>query len=499
MSYARSVLARTPMWLAVVAVTAVYAVVGWSGIEQWRDSGGDDAFAYRDYVERVYRTHELPPRSENYEYSLPPGVPALGVAVTWAFEPIRADRPSPPLRVLPRHLRRLLWLVLVLGGGALLAGAQRSRRRLVLGTAIWIAAAIWAADYVGAAVNNERWLPLVLVPYTAALALVPATAWLAREVWPQLREAPFLGSLAAVAMPVVFMSTLYFHPDPPFALFAVIALTLAVRALRTGLTVGSGVAVGVMLGLCALSRQSAPVVALALILGVALVARRAAARFLVATVGALALVAGPWWAIQAHRFGNPILSNLNRPGYMLDHEPLSFFVSFPVKLVTHPYVPAFPNELLPRFHAYLWSDWGGQYHHWGETKAPATQLASVQSVLGFGGDALVLGGVALIGVPALLRVARRHAPSGFDGALAVLTTLFFLSWIAYVATLVRFPQRGGDPIKAHYLLFLAPVSAVFAIAAGRVLAQRGPVQRRLLYAWLAAYGVSWTLTLATAF
>jgi hypothetical protein len=77
--------------------------------------------------------------------------------------------------------------------------------------------------------------------------------------------------------------------------------------------------------------------------------------------------------------------------------------------------------------------------------------------------------------------------------------LFVLSWVAYIATLVRFPQRDGDPIKAHYLLFLGPVSIAFAIAAGLALAKRGGWRRAALFAWVAAYGVSWALTVATAF
>ena len=487
------------VWVVVVAITAAYAVVAWSCIEQWKDSGGDDAFAYRDYVERLYRTHELPPRAENYEFSLPPGAPALGVAVTWAFAPILADRPSPPLQGLPRLLRRLLWLALVVGGGALLVGSRRWQPRWLLGVAAWFAAAGWAWTYLNAAVNNERWLPLVLVSYTAAVALVPATAMLAREVWPERRLAPALGAAAAALMPIVLMSTLYFHPDPPFALLAVLATVIVVRALRTGLTVSAGIAAGALLGAAALTRQSAPIVALSLAVAAALIARARAARFLVAGTCALLATAGPWWVIQTVRFGNPLESNLVRPGQMLDHEPASFFVSLPTQLVTHPYSPSFQNELLPRFHAYLWSDWGGQYHHWGETKRFATQLASVQSVLGLGGDALVLGGLVLLGIPALVRVAKRRTTDATDAALATLAALFVVSWAAFVAELVRFPQRGGDPIKGHYLLFLAPVSAVFAIAAGYTLARRGGWRRAVLFAWVGAYAISWALTVATAF
>jgi hypothetical protein len=260
-----------------------------------------------------------------------------------------------------------------------------------------------------------------------------------------------------------------------------------------------GIASGATVGAAALVRQSAPVIGVALVATMACSGWRESRRYLAATTLALLAVAGPWWVVQTHRFHNPLESNLDRPGQMLDHEPLSFFVSFPTQLVTQPRAPAFQNELLPRFHAYLWSDWGGQYHHWGNTKAYATTLAKAQSVLGFGGDALVLGGVALLGIPAFVRVVRRGSRAPLDRALAVLAAVFVLSWVAYVAELVRFPQSGGDPIKAHYLLFLAPVSAVFAIAAASVLVRRGGWRRVLVACWVVAYSVSWALTFATAF
>jgi 4-amino-4-deoxy-L-arabinose transferase-like glycosyltransferase len=483
----------------VVIITAAFAVFAWSGVERW-DGGGDDAYTYRDYVAWLDVQHRIPRRDQNYEYALPIGVPALGLAVERAFgQPKKDDTPSPPLQALPKYPRRLLWIALVAAGAFALARARFPQPRWLLGIGAWLAAAALAAAYVDTAANNEAWLPLVLISFASGVALVPVTAWLAREVWPERRWAATLGALAAVLMPVVFASTLYFHPDPPFALLCVIATALVVRALRTGLTLKAGLAAGVVLGGAAMARQSAPVIALSLVVAVALIARRSAVRYLVALGGAMLVVVAPWWYQQIERYGNPIQANLNRPGYMLDHQPLSFFVSFPTALVTHPYLPSFPNALLPRFHAYLWSDWGGGYHHWGDTKQYATQLASVQSVLGFGGDALVLGGVALIGVPALLRAVKHGAAGSTDAAFAVLTTLFLLAWAAFIATLVRFPQREGDPIKAHYLLFLAPVSAVFAIAAGAAMWRRGSWRRPLLYAWLAAYSISWMLTFATAF
>ena len=480
-------------------ITAGFAVVAWSGIEQFKSSGGDDEVAFRSYVDGLYANHRLPGPSENAEYSLPPGVPALGVALNWAFKPITPDRPSPILQSLPRLLRRLLWLALVAGGAALIARAPPLAPRWLIGVGAWVAAAGWAAAYINAAVDNEAWLPLVLIDFVSAVALVPATAWLAHEVWPRWRPAAPLGALGAVLMPAVFAASLYFHPDPPFALIAVIATALVLRAVRTGLTIPSGIAAGIVFGAAALTRQSGPLIAASLLAAVLLVARRNAWRYVGAAAVAMVVIAGPWWYHQIRLYGNPVQSNLERPGRMLDHQPRSFYVSLPAELVTRPHFNHFENKLLPRFHAYLWSDWAGGYHRlWEEPKPHARTLASVQSVLGFGGDALVLGGLALLGIPALIRVLRRTA-GGTDAALAVLSVLFAVSWAAYIATLIRFPQRDGDPIKVHYLLFLGPVSIAFAIAAGLTLARRGGWQRALVLGWLTVYAVSWALTLATAF
>jgi hypothetical protein len=120
-------------------------------------------------------------------------------------------------------------------------------------------------------------------------------------------------------------------------------------------------------------------------------------------------------------------------------------------------------------------------------------------VLGLGGDALVIGGVALIGAPALLRVTRKHGVLPGDAAFATLTILFVVSWAAFVGTLTRFPQHDNDPTKARYLLFLAPVAAVFGIAAGQALVRRRGWRRAAFLAWVAAYAVSWVFTILTAF
>jgi hypothetical protein len=497
---ARALVDAIPTWVVVVTLTAGFAVVAWSGLEQWRGNGGEDSYSYVDYVQWLDKQHRIPRQDQNYEYALPIGVPWVGVQVQRAFGPPKYDNPqSPVLQPLPRLLRRLLWIALVLGGALAIARARPPQPRWLLGAGLWLAAAAWASSYVIAAANNEAWIPLTLIAFTTAVALVPATAWLTHEVWPDRRRMPIFGAAAACLLPVIFASTLYFHPDPVFALLTTIAVALVLHALRTGLTVWTGAAAGAVIGLAGLTRQSVPVVMISLALGVVLAARKSAVRYLTSGVVAGFFVLGWWWYQQWERYSNPIKSNLNRPGYMIDHQPLSFFISFPLDLITHPYKPSFMRTLLPRFHGYLWSDWYGGYHIWGHTKRFATFFASTQSVLGLGGDALVVGGVALIGVPALLRVARSRGVLPGDAAFATLTILFVISWAAFVGTLTRFPQHDNDPTKARYLLFLAPVAAVFGIAAGQSLIRRRGWPRAAFLGWVAAYTASWAFTILTAF
>ena len=312
--------------------------------------------------------------------------------------------------------------------------------------------------------------------------------------------APALAAAATALLPTVFRIGLVFHPDPLFALLALTAVLLTLRARRDGWRLDRGIWVGAALGSTALVRQSAPIIVIAVGAIVVLLGRRRAAGFALVALAATFLVAGSWWAYQDSRFGNPIESNLDRPGYMLDRQPRSFFVSFPFPdIVTHPYRESFRNELLPKFHAELWSDWFGADHDWASPSRADRVLASSQSILGFGGDALVLGGLLGFGIPALRRAMRNSHATRDDAVLAALATLFLLGWAAYVVTLIRFPQADGDPIQAHYLLFLAPAAAIFGVCAGRWAWRRSRLTRACLVAWLALYLVSFAAVIVTSF
>jgi hypothetical protein len=493
---------RLPTPVAALGlVIAAVAVVGWWGAVAVGPAAGPDAAEHIRYADYFDTTGHLPPESANYEYASPPAYQVAAVYLQRAARTLAVGGGS-ILPFAPAPARRMGWFVL-LAAAVLVAASRSAPRRVRIGAAVVAVALILIA--VVAALARARavpWSSGQLISLASACGLV-AVAWaLAREAMPGRRYPPVLAAGVTAAVPVVLREGVIFHPELPFAFLVSAAVLVFARGARAGWGGRYGVAVGALVGAAALTRQSAVVVALALGLAAALIGRRATVRFLAAAAVALLLVAGPWWAYQTSRFGNPIQANLDRPGYMLRNgQPLSFFVAVPVRdLVVHPYRNDFANDLLPKFHADLWSDWYGvDRNYWAAPTRADRVLMSSQSLLGLLADAVVLAGFALIGLPALIRVVRRRARSATDALFATLTLLSLAAWAAFVATLVHYPQAGGDPIKASYLLFLAPVAAIFGVSYGDRLWHRSRWWRYALVGWAALYAISYAGVLATTY
>jgi len=475
---------------SLVVLAAVVAVVGWQGVTTIGRDFSLDARAHLAYTQ--YFGHHLapPPASDNYEFSNPPLFAIVALAAEGAVRVL----PSYPLELGQSGLARALWLALVAAGAFALTRAGR-RLRLAGTTALGLAT-VWGLDEALSLGKTQSWVSGQLVSLGAAVGLVVVTVMIAEELWPGRRWRA-LGVGAVVALyPIVLRLGILFHPETTFALLAGATVLLVLRAARTGWSVRLGVAAGLTCGLAAWTRASALAVAVSLFTVAALAGGRRARGFVVAAVVALAVVAGPWWIVAYHLWGNPLESNLSRPGYMLAHgEPASFYVSAPLRsLILHPYRPDFQNEFWPKLHAELWSDWfGGLHHLWADPSRLGKVTASTQSALGFVFDLLALGGLAVRGVPAALRVARkRTASADSDIRWAMLSTLAVASFAVYAFTVVRFPQAEGDPIKTSYLLFTAPCWAAFTVAAWASLRRRSRKAHRFLAVvallYLGSYG-----------
>jgi Dolichyl-phosphate-mannose-protein mannosyltransferase len=482
---------RTPTHVVALGLlVAVVAVVGWWGALALGPGAGPDAPEHIRFAQYFDATGHLPPKDQNYEYASPPAF-AVGAVYLQRAARFLSLPDGAPLPFLPAALARLALLAALAAAGAVLAArGASSRARLVAAGAAGIAVVLALV----AALAHARavpWSSGQLISLASACGLVVLTWAIAQRLFART-VLPLAAAAFTAALPIVLREAVVFHPELLFAVLVAGAVLALVRAAESEFPPGPAVAVGVLVGAAALTRQTAAIVAVALAAAALLLGRRRAVRFVVIAAVSLAVVAGPWWIYQASRFGNPIQSNLDRPGYMLRNgEPRTFYVSFPLRdLVSHPYRDRFANELLPKFHADLWSDWYGvDRGFWRTPSGTDRVLASSQSVLGLGGDALVLLGLA-VG----LRALARGRP-----AQSTLTILFVLSWAGFVVTLVRFPQASGDPIKASYLLFLAQAAAVFAVAAGERLWRRGHAWRGALLAAATLYAISYVAVLATTY
>jgi 4-amino-4-deoxy-L-arabinose transferase-like glycosyltransferase len=478
----------------VVVAAAAVALLGWQAVTTVARDGVLDTPEHMRYAAYLDEHHRIPSKDENYEYSTPPLFHLVAIAVQHVVGWVHA----PGLELRSNTLTRLLWLALVAAGAAAMTATRRGVR--IGGICALGAALLWGLNEAVALGRTLPWSAGQFVSLAAFFGLLWLTALIALEVWPARRGRAAGAVALMLAYPVVFRMGVLFHPEMLFAFSCCLALWLALRSARRGWPPALGAATGLACAAAALTRASA-VVVMACVLGAALLAGgRAALGYAAACAVAIVLVAGPWWGYAYHLWGNPLQSNLEREGQMLDRQPRSFYISFPAgSLVVHPYRPDFQNELLPKLHADLWSDWFGAFHDfWAGPSRLARATASSQSVLGFAGDLLALGGLFVLGVPAAVRVVRRRGAREPDLGLGLLAATCVLGFAAFLLTLVRFPQIEGDPIKSSYLLFTAPGWAVISVAAWCELRRRSAPLGAVALGVAGLYAVSYALSLGAA-
>src|SRR5438105_1700956 len=209
-----------------------------------------DNLEFERYAQTLDANGRLPGPTENYEFSLPPGMPALAVglerAARWA-----GPHDLRPLRSVRRPWRTVVWLAIVFAAGWLLAVPDRRWGRPA-GLALAAVATVVAALDVVSAATSVAWVPGLLPQIASVIGLLIVAALLARELWPERRWAPPLAAFSAALFPVVFRIGLVFHPDPVFSLLVCVALLVCIRAARRGWRVGAGIAAAALLALAAL-------------------------------------------------------------------------------------------------------------------------------------------------------------------------------------------------------------------------------------------------------
>jgi hypothetical protein len=408
--------------------------------------------------------------------------------------------PSRPLELSSNPLTRALWLLLAAGAVACLTSARRRVRQA--GLAAGVLAAVIGLNEACSLAKGEAWSGGRVISFATCAGLVLVSGLIAREIWPDHPQRALAVGGFVVAYPVVLRMGVLFHPEMPLAFLCSLAILLFLRAARLGWPRRLGWAVGATCGAAALTRQTAIVAIVCIAVAAAFLGGRRAGGFLVRAAVLLAIVAGPWWVYAYRTWHNPFQSNLEpRASLMMSHQPLSFYVSFPLRtLVVHPYRPDFDDQLLPKLHAELWSDWFGAFHGgWGSATRLDRVTASTQSVLGFAGDALAIVGLAGIAAPAGVRVVSRRSRRASDLGLGFLALFTVTALAGFLLMLIRFPQQFGDPIKSSYLLFTAPAWAVFSVAAWAELRRRRAKAQIALAGVAALYAISYATHLGSVF
>jgi Domain of unknown function DUF11/Dolichyl-phosphate-mannose-protein mannosyltransferase len=493
----RSSLARrwSPLRAALAAVLVLFALVGWLGVTTVGREGADDAGEHLAYAQLLDANWSIPTRAENYEYSTPP---------LFQLEAIGAQRAAGSVSTvaleLPWNLAtRAAWLLLVALGIAAMTSAQRRIRTAGVG-ALGLSL-LWGLDEALSLAKSEPWSGGRLIALACGIGLVLVTGLIARELWPGNTGRAVAAAAFAAAYPVVFRMSILFHPEAQFAFLCALAIFVVLRASRSGWPTRLGWALGALFGAAALTRQPAVLVIATLFAASLWIGRRSTKRFLVRAAVVTVLVAGPWWGYAYDLWHNPFQSNLvPRSSVMMPRQPSAFYFGAPVgRLVLHPYRPYFADDLAAKLHAELWSDWFGAIHdEWQSPTRVARVTASTQSVLGFFADALAIGGLVLLALPALWRVLRRRDEAPAAVGLAVLALLALASLSGFVTMLLRFPQQYDDPIKSSYLLFTTPCWAVFSVAAWSAIRKRHRLLHGLLVVVAGLYVVSYGADLGDA-
>lgn len=308
-----------------------------------------------------------------------------------------------------------------------------------------------------------------------------------------------LASVGFLGLLTVYYKTFAWVRDEPYVAFwavIVVHYTLLVfvqRARRPRFIVALGLAIGLL----ALSEQWGLLLVPALIFFVGILAlkdRRELTPYLKALAISLIIsfgVAGWFYLGLRHDYGSTMgLSRGRAPQFAFSNQPASFYFGLSInRLFSEPVRPGITNQLLPIFYSDIWGDYRSNFIVHGrdsrtgerlrgrqleealkQTPIPDWLVTNRSAVAPYLGrvnlvsllpSAFALAGL-LLGVLHLWRLMWHRVATDLTKALALCTLVVGSSLAGYMWFLIRYPPNldQGDAIKATYMLHIFPLVAI---------------------------------------
>jgi hypothetical protein len=362
-------------------------------------------------------------------------------------------------------------------------------------------AASAAMAWLGDLLSGDELSPvfLKLIPFLCGIGSIWVAFELARRLFPEDPRTQVFAAVFAAVLPMNVYASAYFSNEMPHAFLVGLVLLVTVDLLLAVRTSPwkSG-ALGLLLGLAALTKFTAlavaPIALFFLVAKLFIVERASPARIsglAVLFVATFLCVAGWFYARNWIHFGNPVVGNwsLSDPGQIWWQQPgfhtLAYYTGFGEAL-HHPYLAGF-HSFWDGIYSTLWGDGGvagralphQRHAFWNYEFMSAGYLVSLPAT------ALVLFGA----VRCVLLALRSPDPRR-RAALSFLTTAAYAVGFAILSMTVQLPFFAQT--KAFYGLSVAAVLAVFfAVGAARcdqaLVASRWRPLRALFYGWFSLF------------
>lgn len=308
-----------------------------------------------------------------------------------------------------------------------------------------------------------------------------------------------LGALVFLGILPVYYKTFAFVRGEPYVVFFVVVMVYYILkiSIKEQYTLANGTALGITMGLCALSRQWGfflfPSIFLFLIYKwFCLPQWRKSIAKILCLCSVLIIVISGWFYISLNqRYGSITAFNRSsKTQFSFNNQPWEFYIGVsPKELFNTPVRPNFPNQFIPIIYSEIWGDYWGYFSIYGiDTRKPeflngyylqvalsedhqsdwlktnyetfSAYLGRVNSISIFP-SVLILVSFVFAAIAIMDKRINGQITIHQKEVYSFLLLTIFTICAGYLWFLIMYPNLGkGDTIKATYLLHIFPLVAI---------------------------------------